>query len=136
MSYGVAAALQEAVYAHLQGDATLTALIGDAIFDAEPSGTLPTLYVTLGPETVRMKSDVSGSGAQHEFEIGVVTENAGFQAAKEVAAAISDALSGADLVLSRGSLVNIWFYRASAARDEVGTLRRVSLTFRARVDDT
>ena len=74
MSYGVSAALQAAVYQALLGDATLAGLVGSAIYDALPSGTLPPLYVSLGPEVARDKSDKSGHGAEHEFTISVVTE--------------------------------------------------------------
>src|SRR6056297_9598 len=47
MSYGVAAALQQAVFERLRGDAALEALVGDAIYDAVPNGAVPPLYVTL-----------------------------------------------------------------------------------------
>jgi hypothetical protein len=67
MSYGVAAALQQAVYQHLVQDATLMALVGGAIFDAVPPGTAPGTFVLLGPEEVRDLSDVSGGGAEHSF---------------------------------------------------------------------
>lgn len=136
MSYGVSAALQEAVYQRLSGDAALTALVGGAIYDALPPGSLPEIYVTLGPEEARARSDRSGGGAWHRFTVSVVTDGAGFHAAKEVAAAISDALVNADLVLARGRLAGLHFFRARAQREGSGALRRIDLTFRARVDDT
>jgi len=135
MSYASTAALQAAVYQRLMEDATLSALAGGAIYDAVPPGPLPDLYVTLGAEDVRDRSDGTGAGALHRFTVSVVTGAAGFQAAKAVAAAISDALAGADLGLARGRLVAIWFQRARARREGVGNLRRIDLTFRARVDD-
>lgn len=134
MSYAVASALQAAVYARLQGDAALTALVGSDIYDALPTGTLPPLYVALGPERARDAGDVGGAGAWHRFLVSVVTSKSGFQTAKEAAAAISDALHGADLALSRGSLVGLWFEKAKAGRESRG-LRRIDLTFRARVED-
>lgn len=134
MSYAVSAALQAAIYTRLQGDAALNALIGGAIYDALPQGTLPPLYVALGPETARDASDTGGSGAWHRFLVSVVTSKSGFQTAKEAAAAISDALHGADLPLSRGHLVGLWFEKAKAGRESRG-LRRIDLTFRARVED-
>ena len=135
MSYGVSAALQAAVYQHLTADAALAGLVGSAIYDALPSGTLPTTYVTLGPESVREKSDKTGQGALHSFTVSVVTDSAGFQAAKDVAAAISDALVDADLALTRGSLVYLTFDRAVAKLEGTGTQRRIDLRFRARVED-
>jgi hypothetical protein len=135
MSYGVSAALQEAVYQALVADADLAALVGAAIYDVVPAGTVPGTYVTLGPEDVHEQSDVSGTGAAHRLTISVVTNAAGFQTAKRVGAAISDALIDADLVLTRGRLVSLNFLRALARRVQDGDVRRIDLTFRARVED-
>jgi len=135
MSYAVSGALQSAIYAQLQADAALTGLVGDAVYDKVPAGALPALYVGLGPETVREAGDVSGDGAWHEVLISVVTENAGFLSAKEAAGAVSDALHCADLTLSRGRLVGLWFHKARAQREKGGR-RRIDLTFRARVEDS
>ncbi|SMX36711.1 DUF3168 domain-containing protein [Maliponia aquimaris] len=134
MSYAVSAALQAAVYARLQGDAALGALVGADIYDALPQGSLPSLYVALGPETAKDASDTGGNGAWHRFLVSVVTSKSGFQTAKDAAAAISDALHGADLALGRGHLVGLWFEKAKAGRESRG-LRRIDLTFRARVED-
>lgn len=136
MSYAATAALQAAVYQHLTADAGLAALVGTAIYDALPAGTLPPTYVTIGPENVRNRSDGTGQGARHDLTISVVTDGAGFHAAKQVAVAISDALVGTDLSLSRGELVSLQFYKAQARREGTGAMRRIDLTLRARVDDT
>ncbi|MEL6960742.1 MAG: DUF3168 domain-containing protein, partial [Pseudomonadota bacterium] len=117
------------------GDATLTGLVGTDIYDALPSGTLPSLYVALGPELAKDASDMTGGGANHEFTIAVVTTSAGFSTAKQAAAAISDALVDADLTLSRGTLISLSFYRAKAVRVGTGGERRIDLTFKARVQD-
>lgn len=135
MSYGVSAALQEAIFSALKSDMALQVEVSGAIFDAEPAGALPDLYVSLGAETARARSDVSGSGAVHEFMVSVVSDAAGFSAAKSVAALISDRLNDPDLDLARGDLVSCRFLKAKAARDENGTTRRIDLTFRAQVDD-
>ncbi|WP_298256665.1 DUF3168 domain-containing protein [uncultured Litoreibacter sp.] len=135
MTYAISAALQGAVYGALAGDAGLSGLVGGAIFDAEPAGSLPELYVTLGPESVRAGSDGSGGGAVHEFIISVVTDAAGFSTAKQAGVAVCDLLIDADLELDRGRLVSCRFLKAKAARAESGTARRIDLTFRARVDD-
>ena len=136
MSYAMAAALQEAVFARLSGDAGVTALVGGAVYDALPSGTVPALYVVLGQEDARARADGSGLGAWHRFTVSIVSDGTGFHAAKQVAAAVSDALVDADLSLSRGRLVALHFWRARARREGSGNLRRVDLTFRARVDET
>ncbi len=135
MSYGVSAALQAAVYQHLSADPRMTNLVGTAIYDAMPAGSLPPLYVVLGAENARDASDKTAGGALHEFTVTVVTESAGFASAKVVAAAVSDALVDADLTLSRGTLVSLNFHKAKAARVGAGDVRQINLIFRARVAD-
>ncbi|MEM7470042.1 MAG: DUF3168 domain-containing protein [Pseudomonadota bacterium] len=135
MSYAISAPLQTAVFSALSTDTALQSLVGAAVFDAEPAGALPESYVTLGGERARDRSDKTGGGAIHEFDISVVTEAQGFYSAKQIAAAVSDALVDADLPLARGSLTYLRFVRARAARSEKGRIRRIDLTFRARVQD-
>lgn len=133
MSYGITAALQAAVYGALVADVAVASLSGGAVYDALPPGPVPPLYVTLGPETVRDASDKTGAGALHDFPVTVVSEAAGFAGAKALAAAISDALTGADLALARGRLVRLAFLRARARRVDGG--REIEVWFRARVDE-
>ncbi|MEX1661758.1 DUF3168 domain-containing protein [uncultured Thioclava sp.] len=134
MSYAIGAALQGAVYQRLQGDVVLSDLVGAAVYDAVPAGTVTGTYVSLGPEDARDASDKTGDGAVHDFIVSVITDEAGFQAGKQVAEAISDALLGADLELSRGHVVGLWFLKAKARRVDKGATRRIDLTFRARVE--
>ena len=135
MSYGASAALQTAIYQQLAADDALMTLVGTHIFDALPAGPLPSLYVALGGEKVRDASDITGGGAWHDLSIAVITEEAGFQNAKDAAVAVGDALIDADLTLERGRLISLRFLRAQARR-ESGGLRRIDLTFRARVEDS
>jgi len=135
MSYAMSGALQAALYTTLTEDAALTGLVGSDIYDAVPTGTLPETYVSLGREQVQDASDQSKSGALHRLEISVITTQPGFARAKQVAAAISDALHGADLALSRGRLVFLRFERAQARRIDSSSAREILLRFRARVDD-
>lgn len=134
MSYAISPALQAAVFQRLSSDAALAALVGANIYDALPSGSLPPLYVTLGAERVKDASDALEAGAVHDLTVSVITDGAGFQAAKDAAAAVSDALVDAGLALARGRLVGLRFVRAQAKHDSGGT-RRIDLTFRARVED-
>jgi hypothetical protein len=131
MSYGSGAALQAAVFASLQGD---PALAGIPVADAFPKGAGPDTFVLIGPEEVLDRSDRSGGGAEHRFTISVISRQAGFLAAKEIAVAISDRLGGAPPVLSRGRVVDIAFQRAVARRLDEGRTRRIDLTFRARIE--
>lgn len=135
MSYAMAAALQSAVYQALTGNAALTALVGDAVYDVVPAGALPPVYVSLGPEEARDASDKTGGAARHDFTVSVVAGDSGFHAAKSVAAAVSDALLGTGLTLSRGRLVALNFVRARATRAGTGQARRIDLRFRAHIDD-
>ncbi|MCZ0810702.1 MAG: DUF3168 domain-containing protein [Pseudomonadota bacterium] len=137
MSYGVAAGLQAAIYQRLTQDGALAALVGDAIYDALPAGdSLPDTYVTLGPEDVRARGDGTGGGAWHRIIISVVTSATGFHGAKQVAGAVGDALGTGAMTLERGRLVSLRFDRARAAREGSGALRRIDLSFRARIEDT
>jgi hypothetical protein len=132
MSYAMTAALQAALYAALAGDDTVASLSGGAIHDALPPGPLPPIYLLLGPERARDASDKTGAGAVHDVPITVVSTGAGFADAKALAAAVSDALAGADLALARGRLVSLAFLRARARVTDGG--REIELWFRARVD--
>lgn len=133
MSYAITAALQSAVYGALVGDTVLDGLVNGAIHDALPPGPVPPVYVSLGPERVRDRSDKTTGAARHDFSVTVISEQSGFQVAKEVAARVSDILDGADLTLSRGRLSRLLFTRARARRTSQG--REIEIWFRAFVDD-
>lgn len=131
MTYALAAPLQAAVFARLVDD---PALAGVPVFDAAPEGAVAPVYVVLGAEDVRDRSDKTGRAAQHRFVLTVAGDGGGFHALKETAAAIEVAL-GAGLVLTRGRVALMRFERAVARRDRDGTRRRVEMTFRALLDD-
>lgn len=137
MSYAATAALQAAIYQVLRGHQPLHDLVGDAIYDAMPVAAPTGTYVALGPEEVRDAGDMTAGGASHDFVISVLSgtdETSGFAAIKAAAVAVSDALETAEVALTRGTLVGLWFQRARARRAENGAGRRVDLTFRARID--
>ena len=136
MSYGTSAGLQAALYGVLSADASLTGLIGSHVYDGVPAGEIPSAYVVIGSEDVRDRSDQTGGMDQYRVTIGVVTEADGFQRAKEIAGAVSDALDGAVPALSRGRIINLSFERARARRVRAGQVRRIDLIFRILVDDT
>ena len=131
MSYAAAAALQSAVFAALTA---APALAGISIVDAMPPGTALGTFVLIGPEVAVDQSDGSGPGAEHRMVVSIISDASGFMTAKTVAAAVSDALLAGGLVLATGHLVSINFQRAVARRLDVGTVRRIDLTFRARVE--
>jgi len=135
MSYGQSPALQAGVYQLLVNDPDVVALVGAAIYDVVPSGTLPDTYVSLGPEDAQDRSDKSGRGADHRFVVSVVTSSSGFQRAKALASAISDALDGSAPAIMRGRVISIRFLKARARRVRKADTRRIDMTFRARVED-
>jgi len=134
MSYTMGESLQTAVYGRLIADPAVDALLGGAVFDSTPEAA-PDLFVALGHERAVGISDASGQGAIHRMRVSVVTRREGYIAAKMVAAAVSDALVGNELPLTRGRLVSMRFLRADARRDEGEGIRRIDLWFRARTDD-
>lgn len=133
MSYAVSLALQKAIYDRLTADPALAASVGGAIYDALPPGPAPDLFVLLGAEKARDRSDISGAGSQHDITVSVHCGPSGFARAKQVAGQVHDALMPGGWALERGHLVGLWFQRAEARQAEGG--RRVELTFRARIDD-
>ena len=135
MSAAASGALQAAVFARLSADAALGAIVGGAIHDAVPPGPVPGLFVSLGEETIRDRSDMTGRGAEHRFVVSVISDAAGFAEAKAAADAVSDALAEADLTLARGRLVYLHFASARARRTARGRMRRIDLTFVARTAD-
>lgn len=135
MSFAMSGPLQAAVFAALSGDTALAGIVGGAVYDAVPTGDLPALYVRLGSEEVRDASDCSGAGAVHRIIVSVLTTSPGFAQAKAAAGAVSDALHGVDLTLSRGALVYLRFERATARRVESSATRQIDLRFAARVQD-
>lgn len=130
MSYGVAAALQAAVYQRL-----VSALPDVAVFDAPPEAAGSGSFVLIGPEEALDASDKTGGGALHRVQISVISDAAGFLTAKEIAVRVSDALTDQALVLARGRVVLMRFVRAVARRLGAGATRRIDLRFDVRVED-
>ncbi len=135
MSYAVSSALQAAIYQTLVQSADLASVVGVHVYDALPAGSLPDVFVTLGAEVVRDKSVYDTAIAEHDFSVTVTTQLAGFQLAKDAAAAVSDALVGAELSLSRGRLIGLRFLKATAKRTGTGEQRQIDMRFRAHVED-
>lgn len=131
MSYAASAALQSAIYTQLTAAPTLA---GVTVVDAMPPGVPAGSFVLLGPEVALDQSDKTGAGAEHRVEIAVISDAAGFLPAKTIAAAVSGALVGANLPLSVGRLVSLQFLRATARRLDDGTVRRIDMSFRARIE--
>lgn len=140
MTYALSWPLQQAVYQLLSADAGVAALVGTRIYDAplppdaeaEPDG----LYVTIGDERVEDWSTATDRGAAHTLTIAVHAPRRGFAEAKQAAGAISDALLGGTLALSRGRAVLVRFAGARTRREENDALRRIEMRFRVTLEDT
>jgi hypothetical protein len=130
MTYAVASALQSAVYARLAG---FPALAGVTVVDAMPPGSGRGSFILLGSEVATDRSDKSGQGAEHQFQVSVISDETGFLPAKVIAGHVSEALVDAGMTLTTGSLVYLNFQRATARRLRDGGARRIDMTFRARV---
>ena len=130
MTYRAAAALQGAVFQRLT---TWGGLSSVQVVDALPPGTGTGTFILLGPEQANDESDGSGAGVAHQFVVSIISDAAGFMAAKAAAGEVSLALCGADLALQVGVLVDLTFVRAVAKRLNTGESRRIDLTFRARI---
>ena len=136
MTYATALPLQTAVYERLRLDPAIDALVGNAIHDGLPPGTVPPLYISMGEEKVTDRSTSDGSGARHDFTIAVVGQAKGFAEAKTLAAAVTEALTFTPLTPARGHLVGPWFRGATARRVQKDGTRRIDLRFRAVLFDT
>ena len=131
MSYAAAAALQSAIFARLSGFAGLS---GVSIVDAMPPGVSAGSFVLIGSEVVVDQSDKTGPGAEHRLDVAVISDASGFLTAKGIAGAVSEALVDAPLTLTTGHLVSIGFTRAVARRLDQGDVRRIDMSFRARIE--
>ncbi len=132
------AGLQAKVYQRLVADPELGLLVGGAVYDAPPplaADQLSPDFVLLGEESVRPFNTKTSAGTVHEFAVSIHSGRDGFEFVKRVAAAICDALVDAPLALNAGTLVSLQFLRASAERGPAPEKRRVSLRFRAVVDE-
>ncbi len=137
MSYAMSGALQTAVYTVLSNNMALATLV-TGIYDSPlaGNGTTPTgTYITLGDEEAKDRSSATHSGTTVDFEINIHSDFAGFSVAKAVAAEVVDTLALANLVLTRGRLVNLKFLKSRARRGVAPETRRIVLVFRAILDD-
>ncbi|GIX13154.1 MAG: hypothetical protein KatS3mg118_1113 [Paracoccaceae bacterium] len=139
MTYALSWPLQQAVYAALIADPAVSVLSGGRIHDAPPHAATQTepgaIYVTLGEETVRPFESADHRGGAHDFAVTVHSGASGFGLAKELAGAICDALIDRPLPMSRGHLVALRFLGGQAQRGRPADRRRITLRFRALVED-
>ncbi|RMF37088.1 MAG: DUF3168 domain-containing protein [Alphaproteobacteria bacterium] len=140
MTYALSWPLQEAVFARLSADPTLSGLVGGRIYDAAPHAVQASDpledYVTLGEEVARAFDTATDHGASFDFAVAVHSGRQGYARAKAIAGAICDALIDAPLSLSRGKLIGLRFLQAQAQRGRPPVRRRIVLRFRAVIEDS
>jgi hypothetical protein len=139
MTYALSWPLQEGVFALLNADPGIAALLGGRVYDAPPpieaEGDSDGVYVTIGDESARDWSTATDNGASHLLSISVYAPRRGFADAKQVAGAISDTLLGGGIAMSRGRVVLVRFVDARTRREEGDALRRIDMRFRVTVED-
>jgi hypothetical protein len=124
-------ALQAAIFARLNGDATLAGMIGaDAVFDRRLTGrAMP--YVVLSEIAT---SDFGPDAEEHLVTIEAWSDAEGRKQAQEIAARVKVLLDGAALSLTGFALVNL-MHRSTRARREPKTRAHVArMEFRAVTD--
>jgi hypothetical protein len=103
----VSAELQRAIYDTLIGDAALSALIGDRVYDGRPQeSNFP--CVTFGPSDSRADDMECIDGRSETIQLDVWSRDQGkMRPCKEIMDAARDALHFADITLSVNALVLI-----------------------------
>ncbi len=140
MTYALSWPLQEGVFQLLSTDAGVAAHVGGRIYDAPPSLDAEAdpdgIYVTIGDERVEDWSTATDQGAAHLLTIAVHAPRRGFAEAKQAAGAISDAMLGGGIAMSRGRVILVRFVDARTRREEGDALRRIEMRFRVTAEDT
>ena len=140
MTYALSWPLQEGVFQLLSNDAGVAVHVAGRIYDAPPSldaETVPDgIYVTIGDERVENWSTATDQGAAHLLTIAVHAPRRGFAEAKQAAGAVSDAMLGGAIAMSRGRVILARFVDARTRRAEGDALRRIEMRFRLTVEDT
>jgi len=135
MSFGASADLQRVIYDLLSATGSGDALEGIPVVDRFEAGTLPPVYVAIGPERMRDRSTKTSRSAEHRLSITVHSALGGFARIKEIAAAIAERLEGQRPALASGTLCSLRLISVAPARGGSGEERRVEMNFRAFVDD-
>ena len=140
MTYALSWPLQQGLYALFCENTVCAQHFGHRIYDAPPpildGGGPEGVYLTFGDEEVDDWSTGLDGGAVHTVSITVNAPRRGFAEAKQAAAAVSDAVLGGTLALSRGRVVNARFVDAKTKRAENDSLRQIAMRFRITLEDT
>ena len=120
-------ALQQAVYAALVADHTLSTLCNGRVFDAVPRGAaFP--YVVIGEAE---EQDAGSPASEHTLSLHLWSRGNGSREIKQLAGAVRTCLDGANLTLNGHVLVSLAFLSADYTRQSDGETYRGVLRFRA-----
>ena len=125
-------ALQAAAFSALTGDAALQALIGNParIYDAVPQDAVFP-YAVLGPAAGKPWDTKTTDGMEATLEVHTWSRYAGMKEAKDIMAAVLDALDNQALSVSGHTLVNLHFESSQTSLDKDGITRHGVQKFRA-----
>lgn len=121
--------LQQAIYAALTTDTALAALVDD-IYDHVPANAaFP--YVAIGETESVPWGAKDFSGMEHTLTLNVWSRYKGRKEAKQIMAAIHDALHEAALSVTGQTLVNLRFKSAGTRLESDGVTRHAVVRYRA-----
>ncbi|MRG53994.1 DUF3168 domain-containing protein [Phyllobacterium sp. SYP-B3895] len=122
--------LQGAIVARLKADATVSALIGQRIYDAVPA--TPTFpYVSFGPAD-EISDDVDCvTGFEITMQIDCWSRSSGFPEVKRISDAVRAALIGTDLTIADNALVYFRHNITRVFRNPDGLTSHAAISFQA-----
>ena len=127
--------LQQAVYARLSGDSTLTTTLGAEVHDDVPEGTsFP--YVVLGDDTSVEYGTKTLDGASNTITLHVWSQYRGAKQILEIMNRVHDLLHNYSLTVSGANLINLRFEFSDTFRDPDGISRHGVMRLRAVVMNT
>jgi hypothetical protein len=123
--------LQQAIFAKLTSDSTLTTLLGGPrIYDGAPQGSaFP--YLTFGQSTARDWSTATDQGNEHIFTIHTWSRARGTSQTQAILDAVRAALHDQPLTLDGHRLVNLRAEFSDSRRDPDGETYHGTVRFRA-----
>ena len=128
-----AEALQDAIFAALQGDANLMQVV-EEIWD-EPDEDAPFPYVSIGDSTVVDNGTKTENGTEHTLTLHTWSQAAGRSETKQIMGLVYAALHEKDLSLVGDRLINLRFEFGDDFRDPDGRTYRGVMRFRAVIEE-
>jgi hypothetical protein len=123
-------ALQQAIFATLSADMTLSASIGRRLYDAPPrKSDFP--YVVFCEDDEAAWNTAGDCGSEHNVALHVWSRAGGRKECKEIAASICALLDDAALTPAGHRLISLQFVKATFERIADGKTFRARLIFRA-----